>query len=84
VQDRRNAGAAKRFFKQSLAGLKFKPRRIVTDRLRSYGAARRDVLREVRHRTPAGTSTATLKAPTGRRGAGDCQMQRFKSPDQPQ
>src|ERR687893_755105 len=32
---------AKRFFKRLLAGLRFRPRRIVTDRLRSYGAARR-------------------------------------------
>lgn len=40
VQDRRNATAAKRFFRRLLAGLKFKPRRIVTDGLRSYHAAR--------------------------------------------
>jgi putative transposase len=44
VQDRRNATAAKRFFKRLLAGLKFKPQRIITDGLRSYGAARREVL----------------------------------------
>jgi putative transposase len=38
VQDRRNASAAKRFFKRLLAGLKDKPRKIVTDGLRrSYG-----------------------------------------------
>src|SRR3712207_1488570 len=42
VQERRNATAAKRFFRRLLAGLKFKPRRIVTDGLRSYGVARRD------------------------------------------
>jgi putative transposase len=41
VQDRRNAGAAKRFFKRLLVGLRFKPRRIVTDGLRSYAAAQR-------------------------------------------
>ncbi len=35
VQDRRNANAAKRFFKRLLAGLKYKPRRIITDGLRS-------------------------------------------------
>jgi putative transposase len=51
VQDRRNATAAKRFFKRLLAGLKFKPRRIVTDGLRSYGVARREILPKVRHRT---------------------------------
>jgi putative transposase len=51
VQDRRNATAAKRFFKHLLAGLKYKPKRIVTDGLRSYGAAKREVLPGVRHRT---------------------------------
>ena len=39
VQDRRNASAAKRFFKRLLAGLKHKPRRLVTDGLRSHGVA---------------------------------------------
>src|SRR5918998_5628004 len=51
VQDRRNATAAKRFLKRVLDGLRYRPRRIVTDGLRSYGAARREVLPEVRHRT---------------------------------
>src|ERR671933_235406 len=50
VQERRNATAAKRFFRRLLAGLKFRPRRIVTDGLRSYGVAQREVLPEVRHR----------------------------------
>jgi putative transposase len=35
VQERRNATAAKCFFKRLLAGLKYKPWRIVTDELRS-------------------------------------------------
>jgi putative transposase len=39
VQDRRNATAAKRFFRRLLAGLKYKPKRLVTDGLRSYGVA---------------------------------------------
>ncbi|RZA07493.1 MAG: IS6 family transposase, partial [Proteobacteria bacterium] len=47
VQRRRNATAAKRFFKRLLAGLKYKPKRIVTDGLRSYGAAKREVLPDV-------------------------------------
>jgi putative transposase len=41
VQDRWNGSAAKRFFKRLLAGLKYRPRRLVTDGLRSYGVARR-------------------------------------------
>jgi putative transposase len=51
VQDRRDATAAKRFFGRLLAGLKYKPRRVITDGLRSYGVARRAVLPEVKHRT---------------------------------
>jgi putative transposase len=51
VQARRNAAAAKRFFRRLLAGLRYTPKRIVTDGLRSYGTAHREVLPEVRHRT---------------------------------
>ena len=83
VQDRRNAGAAKRFFKRLLAGLKFRPRRIVTDGLRSYGVARREVLPEVRHRTSRYLNNRAENShrPTRRR---ERQMQRFKSLDQAQ
>lgn len=51
VQGRRNAAAARRFFKRLLHGLQYKPRRLVTDGLRSYGAAHREILPDVRHRT---------------------------------
>jgi putative transposase len=50
VQGRRNATAAKRFFKRLLAGPKYKPKRIVTDGLRSYSVAKREILPDVRHR----------------------------------
>jgi transposase-like protein len=39
VQERRDATAAKRFFKRLLIGLQYSPRVIVTDKLRSYGVA---------------------------------------------
>jgi len=39
VQSRRNAKAAKRFFKRLLRGLRLSPRVIVTDKLKSYGVA---------------------------------------------
>jgi putative transposase len=83
VQDRRNATAAKRFFKRLLAGLKYKPRRIVTDGLRSYGVAKREVLPEVRHRTSRYLNNRAENShrPTRRR---ERQMQRFKSPEQAQ
>jgi putative transposase len=51
VQERRNGAAAKRFFKRLLHGLRYKPRPLITDGLRSYGVARRAVLPGVRHRT---------------------------------
>ena len=50
VQSRRNAKAAKRFFKKLLKGLQYVPRVIVTDKLRSYGAAKRKILPGVEHR----------------------------------
>jgi putative transposase len=83
VQDRRNATAAKRFFKRLLARLKYKPRRIVTDGLRSYGVARREVLPDVRHRTSRYLNNRAENShrPTRRR---ERQMQRFKSPEQAQ
>ncbi|MBV1800515.1 DDE-type integrase/transposase/recombinase [Siccirubricoccus sp. G192] len=65
VQDRRNATTAKHIFKRLLAGLKFKPSRIITDDLRSYSVAQREVLPEVKHRTshhggPVGLGTPRL------------------------
>ena len=83
VQDRRNATAAKRFFKRLLAGLGYKPRRLVTDGLRSYGAAKREVLPDVRHRTGRHLNNRAENShrPTRRR---ERQMQRFKSPEQAQ
>jgi putative transposase len=42
--------AAKRFFRKLLKGLRYLPRRIVTDKLRSYSAARKEVLPDVIHR----------------------------------
>ena len=51
VQDRRNGSAAKRLFKHLLSGLKYRPRRLVTDGLKSYGVAQRELLPEVRHRS---------------------------------
>lgn len=50
VQSRRNKQAAKKFFRQLLKGLKYVPRVIVTDKLASYGAAKREILVSVEHR----------------------------------
>jgi excisionase family DNA binding protein len=66
-----------------LAGLKYKPRRIVTDELTSYGVARREILPEVKHRTSRYLNNGAENShrPTRRR---ERQMQRFKSPEQAQ
>jgi putative transposase len=50
VQPRRNALAAKKFFRKLLKGLRYVPRVIVTDKLRSYGVAHREVMPSVEHR----------------------------------
>ncbi|WP_376093807.1 IS6 family transposase [Roseomonas sp. CCTCC AB2023176] len=83
VQPRRNASAAKRFFRRLLVGLKYKPKRLVTDGLRSYGVAHREVMPEVRHRVSPylNTRAENPHRPTRRR---ERQMQRFKSLDQAQ
>ena len=83
VQARRNASAAKRFFKRLLKGLRYKPKRLVTDGLRSYGVAHREVMPEVRHRVSRYLNNRAENShrPTRRR---ERQMQRFKSPAQAQ
>ena len=50
VTSRRDTKAAIRFFRKLLKGLEYVPRVLVTDKLRSYGAARHRVLRSVEHR----------------------------------
>ena len=50
VTSRRDTNAAIRFFRKLLKGLEYVPRVLVTDKLRSYGAARHRVLRSVEHR----------------------------------
>ena len=50
VQSRRNAVAAKRFFRKLLNGLRYVPRVLVTDKLASYQVAAREVLPSVTHR----------------------------------
>jgi len=51
LQTRRDGAAAKRFFKRLLRLHNGEPRKIVTDKLRSYGVARREVIPEVIHDT---------------------------------
>jgi putative transposase len=50
VQSRRNAVAAKRFFRNLLKGLRYVPRVIITDKLGSDQVAHREVVSSAEHR----------------------------------
>jgi putative transposase len=49
VQSRRDRKAAKKFFRKLLKRLRYVPRVIVTDKLRSYSAAKAEVLPSIEH-----------------------------------
>jgi putative transposase len=49
VQSHRNKKAAKKFFRKLLKTLRYVPRALITDKLRSYGAAKAEVLPSVEH-----------------------------------
>jgi putative transposase len=82
-QARRDAEAAKRFFNRLLMGLQYEPQVIVTDKLRSYGVAQRQLLPGVEHRQSRYLNKRAENShrPTRRR---ERQMQRFKSSRQAQ
>ncbi len=79
VQSRRSAKAAKRFFRKLLKGLQYVPRVIVTDKLKGYGAARREILPGVEHWQSRyfNNKIEVSHQPTRRR---ERHMKRFKSP----
>ncbi|MFV5995020.1 IS6 family transposase [Streptomyces sp. NPDC056231] len=54
VQNRRDKAAARRFFRKLLKKTRSVPRVVVTDKLRSYGAAHREVMPSVEHRSHKG------------------------------
>ncbi|MGP3691327.1 IS6 family transposase [Streptomyces sp. IBSNAI002] len=54
VQNRRDKAAASRFFRRLLTTTGQVPRVIVTDKLKSYGAAHREVMPSVEHRSHKG------------------------------
>ena len=51
LQKRRDGAAAKRFFKRLLKKHGVEPRKIVTDKLRSYGVAQRELIPDTIHDT---------------------------------
>jgi putative transposase len=79
VQRRRNKVAAKKFFRKLLKGLKYVPRVIVTDKLKSYEAAKRERLPSVEHRQHRYLNNRAENShqPTRQR---ERRMQGFKSP----
>ena len=83
LQKRRDGKAAKRFFKRLLKNHKGEPRKIVTDKLRSYGVAHRELIPETIHDTSqyANNRAELSHEPTRVRERG---MRRFKSMQQAQ
>jgi len=78
VQRRRDKRAAKKFFRKLLKGLRYVPRVIVTDKLKSYGAAKQQILPGVEHRQHRYLNDRAENShqPTRQR---ERRMQRFKS-----
>ena len=54
MQRRRNKVAAKKFFRKLLKGTGFAPRVMVTDKMRSYAAAKKELIPTVEHRQHKG------------------------------
>ena len=83
VQKRRNKKAAKRFFRKLLKGQGVTPRLMITDKLRSYAAAHREMMPSIVHSTEQyENNRAELShQPTRQR---ERQMRRFKSTGQAQ
>jgi putative transposase len=83
VQSRRNTKAARRFFRKLLKGLQYVPRVLITDKLKSYAAAKKTVMPGVEHRPHKGLNNrAELSHQPTRQQ--ERQMRRFKSPRQAQ
>jgi putative transposase len=78
IQKRRDGAAAKRFFKRLLKKHHDEPRKIVTDKLRSYGVAHRELIPDTIHDTSqyANNRAELSHQPTRVRERG---MRRFKS-----
>ncbi len=83
LQPRRDRRAAERFFRKLLQGQGREPRRLVTDKLRSYSAAHRTVMPSVVHDTGryANNRAEVSHQPTRQR---ERQMRGFKSSTQAQ
>jgi putative transposase len=83
LQSRKNKEAAKRFFRKLLKGLQYVPRVMITDKLPSYGAAKKELLPGVEHRQHKGLNNRAENShqPTRQQ---EKQMRKFKSTKQAQ
>ncbi len=83
LQARRDGAAAQRFFKRLIQSCGGEPRNIMTDKLRSYGVAHRELMPDVIHNTEryANNRAEQSHEPTRVRERG---MRRFKSLKQAQ
>jgi putative transposase len=79
VQTRRNTKAAKRLLVRLLKKQGLAPKRIITDKLRSYGAAKRQVMPEVEHRSHKGLNNRAENSHVPLRKR-ERMMQGFRSP----
>jgi hypothetical protein len=79
VQSRRDKKAAKKFFRKLLKGCQYVPRVIITDKLKSYEAAKRELLPGVKHRQHRYLNNRVENShqPTRQR---ERRLQGFKSP----
>jgi putative transposase len=79
VPRRRDQRAAKKFFRKLLKGLAYVPRVLITDKLTSYGAAKREMLPSGEHRQHqyVNNRAETSQQPTRQRAR---RLQGFKSP----
>jgi len=87
LQARRDGAAAKRFFKRLLRSHGGEPRKTVTDKLRSYGVARRELIPDVIHdnaryannRAEQSHEATRVRQREMRRFKSVCQAQRFET-----
>ncbi len=83
LQGKRDGVAAKRFFKRLLRSHGSEPRRIVTDKLRSYGVAHRELMPDVIHDTSQYANNRVEQSHEATR-ARERGMKKFKSVRQAQ
>jgi putative transposase len=83
MQSRRDERAAEKFFRKLLKPVGLAPRVLITDKLKSYGAAKKKILKGIDHRQHRGLNNRAENShrPTGVR---ERRMGRFKSSGQAQ